>query len=79
MVMLSMWLLVCYNVSISSCNKSRPICLDGIAFNTAYVDRKYHSGSICVGVDSVLDIDIISYVVVDNIFLVLIIVCIVIL
>lgn len=67
--MLSMWLIVCYCVSISSCNKSRPICLDGIAFSDAYCDRKYHSGSICIGVFVVLDIVIIRYVVVDNIVL----------
>jgi len=52
--MLSMWLIVCYCVNISSCNHSRPICLDGIALIRAYVDRKYHSGCICSGVAKVL-------------------------
>jgi len=39
-----------------------------------YVVRKYHSGSICIGVDNVLDSYIISYVVIDNIVLMLLIV-----
>jgi len=39
-----------------------------------YVVRKYHSGSICIGVDNVLDSYIIVNVVIDNIVLMLILV-----
>ena len=40
--------------SIDNVSMNRPRCLDGIALISAYVVKKYHSGSICAGVTNVV-------------------------